>query len=42
MNLSKRGEYALRTLIRLGVAQSLGRELVSVTELAEVERLPLK
>lgn len=42
MNLSKRGEYALRTLIRLGVAQSSGRDLVSVTELAEVERLPLK
>ena len=42
MNLSKRGEYALRTLIRLGVAQSLGRDLVSVTELAHAERLPLK
>ena len=42
MNLSKRGEYALRTLIRMGVAQSLGRDLVSVTELAHAERLPLK
>ena len=42
MNLSRRGEYALRTLIRLGVAQSLGRQLVSVSELAEAERLPLK
>ncbi len=42
MNLSKRGEYALRTLIRVGVAHSLGREVVSVTELADAERLPLK
>lgn len=42
MNLSKRGEYALRTLIRMGVAQSLGREVVAVSELAAAERLPLK
>ena len=42
MNLSKRGEYALRTLIRVGVAHALGREVVSVTELAGAERLPLK
>jgi Rrf2 family protein len=42
VNLTKRGEYALRTLIRMGVAQSLGRDLVSVSELAEAERLPLK
>jgi hypothetical protein len=42
MQLTKRGEYALRTLIRLGVAHELGRELVSVSELAQAERLPLK
>jgi DNA-binding IscR family transcriptional regulator len=32
----------LRTLIRIGVAHSLGREVVAVSELAEAERLPLK
>jgi len=42
MQLTKRGEYALRTLIRLGVAHELGRELVTVAELATAERLPLK
>jgi Rrf2 family protein len=42
VNLTKRGEYALRTLIRIGLAQELGREVVSVSELAEAERLPLK
>lgn len=42
MNLTKRGEYALRTLIRIGVAHSLGREVVSVSELAQAEKLPLK
>src|SRR4030095_188669 len=42
MQLTKRGEYALRTLIRLGIAHELGRELVGVSELAQAERLPLK
>ncbi len=42
MHLTRRGEYALRTLIRIGVAQSLGREVVAVSELAGAERLPLK
>ena len=42
MNLSKRGEYALRTLIRLGVAQRMGREVVSVSVLAESEKVPCK
>ena len=42
MQLSKRGEYALRTLIRLGVAHELGREVVRTEELAKAERLPLK
>ncbi len=42
MRLTKKGEYALRVMIRLGVAQRLGREVVSVSALAEVERLPFK
>lgn len=42
MNLSKRGEYALRALIKLGIAKELGRDLISASELAETERLPLK
>jgi Rrf2 family protein len=42
MKLSKRGEYALRTLIALGIAAEVKRPLVQVTELAESERLPSK
>jgi Rrf2 family protein len=42
MKLSKRGEYGLRTLIKLGIAREVNREVVSASELAEVERLPLK
>jgi hypothetical protein len=42
MKLSKRGEYGLRTLIKLGIAREVNREVVSATELAEIERLPLK
>ncbi len=42
MKLSKRGEYALRTLIALGIAAEAKRPLVQVTELAEKERLPAK
>jgi Rrf2 family protein len=42
MKLSKRGEYALRTLIALGLADEAKRSLVQVTELAEQERLPAK
>jgi Rrf2 family protein len=42
MKLSKKGEYALRSLINLGFASAAGRELVQVTELAEVEQLPPK
>ena len=42
MRLTKRGEYALRTLIRLGVAHRFGREVVSVAMLAESEKLPFK
>ncbi len=42
MKLSKRGEYALRALIDLGIAQELGRPLLKLSELVEKERLPLK
>src|SRR5947209_1914314 len=42
MNLSKRGEYALRALIDLGIAQELGRPLLQVSELAAKEKLPVK
>ncbi|MDB6095284.1 MAG: transcriptional regulator, BadM/Rrf2 family [Verrucomicrobia bacterium] len=42
MKLSKKGEYALRSLINLGIAAEVGRKLVQVTELAESEQLPIK
>lgn len=42
MRITKRGEYALRTLIQLGLAQKLGRDVVSVSELATSENLPFK
>jgi Rrf2 family protein len=42
MKLSKRGEYALRTIISLGIAAEVGRPLLQVAELAESERLPVK
>ncbi len=42
MKLSKRGEYALRSLINLGIAQKVGRRVVRVTELAKAEDLPVK
>ncbi len=42
MKLSKRGEYALRSLINLGIAAKVGRSLVRVTELAQAEDLPVK
>lgn len=42
MKLTRRCEYALRTLIRMGVGHSFGREVIGVSELAEAERLPLK
>jgi len=42
MKLSKKGEYALRALIDLGIAAEVGRPLVQVTELAEREKLPVK
>ena len=42
MKLSKRGEYALRTLINLGIAAEVRRPLVQVAELAKKEQLPAK
>ncbi len=42
MKLSKRGEYALRSMINLGIAAKVGRKLVRVTELAAAEDLPVK
>ena len=42
MKVSKRGEYALRSLINLGIAAEVKRSLVQVSELAENEQLPVK
>lgn len=42
MKLSKKGEYALRSLINLGLAAEAGRSLVQVSELAENDQLPVK
>jgi Rrf2 family protein len=42
MKLSKRGEYALRSLINLGIAAEVGRSLLRVSELAASEQLPVK
>ena len=42
MKLSKKGEYALRALIDLGIAAEVGRSLVQVSELAEKEKIPVK
>jgi Rrf2 family protein len=42
MKLSKKGEYALRSLISLGLAAEVGRSLVQVSELAEGDQLPVK
>jgi Rrf2 family protein len=42
MKLSKRGEYALRALIDLGIAAELGWPMLQVSELAAKEKLPIK
>jgi Rrf2 family protein len=42
MKVSKKGEYALRALIDLGIAAEVGRTLVQVSELAASERIPAK
>jgi len=42
MRVSKRGEYALRSLINLGIAQELGLPLLRIGDLAEKENIPIK
>jgi DNA-binding IscR family transcriptional regulator len=42
MKLSKRGEYALRSLISLGIAQELGKPRLSIRALAEKGNIPVK
>ena len=42
MRVSKRGEYALRALINLGIAQELGRPMLPIRELADRENIPVK
>jgi Rrf2 family protein len=42
MKISKRGEYALRALIDLGIAAELGWPMLQVSELAVKEKLPIK
>jgi|SRR5688572_341246 len=42
MKLSKRGEYALRALIDMGIAQASGIPMLRIGELAKKERLPEK
>jgi Rrf2 family protein len=40
MKLSKRGEYALRGLIDLGIAHEAGREMLRVQEIVSKEKIP--
>jgi Rrf2 family protein len=42
MKLTKRGEYALRAVIDLGIAREVGRGVLKIGELVEKERLPVK
>lgn len=42
MRLTKRGEYALRALIDLGIAQEAGRDVVQIAEIAEHQHIPIK
>jgi DNA-binding IscR family transcriptional regulator len=42
VKLSKRGEYALRALIDLGIASDLGWPLLQISERASKEKLPIK
>ena len=42
MRLTKKAEYGLRSLINLGIARELGRERVSLAELASADNLPIK
>jgi len=42
MRISKRGEYALRALIDLGIAKEAGRPMLQIGELAGKENIPIK
>jgi len=42
MRLTKRGEYALRALIDLGMAQELGRPMLQIAEIAKKQNIPIK
>lgn len=42
MNLSKRCEYALRTLIALGIAGRLGRPVLTLGAIARQENIPVR
>jgi len=42
MKISKRGEYALRALIDLGIASEFGWPMLQISELASKEKLPIK
>jgi Rrf2 family protein len=42
VKISKRGEYALRALIDLGIAFELGWPMLQISELASKEKLPIK
>lgn len=42
MKLTKKAEYGLRAIINLGIAQALGRNRVSVADLAFADNLPMK
>ena len=42
MRLTKRGEYALRALIDLGIARETGRPMLQIGELAKKENMPIK
>ena len=42
MRLTKRGEYALRAIIDLGLAQEVGRPMLQIGELAKKENIPVK
>lgn len=42
MKVSKRCQYALRALMDLGIAQTLGNPLIRIGDLAQKENIPLK
>ena len=42
VRLTKRGEYALRAMIDLGIAQEAGRDVIQIAEIADHENIPIK